>query len=534
LTSKRNLVDQGPNRADNRHAQDHAHGGQPAEKGLLHTGGICRYANTVIIIFLACYFFFMPLVLMVYYLADPALKNDAVPKFALHLHRRLTPKYEKWARQRVVSKKAEKLDVEDIAGTEWPLFGSAFYLWATESLQRQWEKNEDLSPTAPNVYAAGAIEAAAALVTDPGHAAWVKEHWGQNYLHEENVFYRMLLISAAASYQKLLAGDKYLPLLRDQAETFSKELDESPHGLLDDYPWQCYPTDVVAAIAAIRSADEVLGTNHTDFVKRSIRGFQGRLVDSTGLPPYAANSVTGNIGIARGCSSQWVVLWAPQLWPETARQWYLDFEEHFWQERYQAVGFREFPRSMAEMDWHMDVDAGPVIAGFGASASAFGLGAARANGRFDHAYPLSAQLIVLSWPLPHGTLFVPRILSNAADAPYLGEASILFTLTRMPAEGLEIRTGGKLPGIVYVAVMLYFAIGVLVTLAALARFRRWRRRTPRQGVPLAQIQLVIWMILVATGISVSVGHSLSVGLLLILLAQFLPRGATITEPATNK
>jgi hypothetical protein len=513
-------------------AQPPHNAAQQEQKDLFRTGSICRYGNTIIIIFLACYFFFMPLVLMVYYLADPALKKDAVPKFALHLHRRLSGKYEKWARQRVASKRAEKLDVEDIAGTEWPLFGSAFYLWATESLQHQWQKNENLSPTAPKAYAAGAIEAATALVTDPGHAAWVKEHWGQDYLHEENVFYRMLLISATTSYHNLLGGDKYLPLLRDQVETLSKELDESRHGLLDDYPWQCYPTDVVAAIAAIRRADQVLGADHTDFVKRSVRGFQGKLVDCTRLPPYAADSVTGSIGMARGCSSQWVVLWAPHLWPETARQWYTSFEQHFWQERYQAVGFREFPKSMA--DWHMDVDAGPVIAGFGASASAFGLGAARANGRFDHAYPLSAQLIVLSWPLPHGTLLVPRILSNAADAPYLGEASILFTLTRMPAEGVQIEAGGKLPRIVYVAMMLYFAIGVLLTLAALARFSRWRRRTPRHTVPLAKIQVGIWMILVATGITVAVGHNLSTGLLLILLAQFLPRGATITEPATNK
>jgi hypothetical protein len=503
-------VDKGPNSAASCNAQNPPHAAQQEEKDLFRTGSICRYGNTIIIIFLACYFFFMPLVLIVYYLADPALKKDTVPKFALHLHRRLSGKYEKWARQRVASKRAERLDMEDISGAEWPVFGSAFYLWATESLQRQWETNKDLSPTAPKAYAAGAIEAAAALVTDPGHAAWVKEHWGEDYLHEENVFYRMLLISAATSYHKLLGGDKYLPLLRDQVETLSKELDESRHGLLDDYPWQCYPTDVVAAIAAIKGAGEVLGADHSDFVRRSVRGFQGKLVDSTGLPPYAANSVTGSIGMARGCSSQWVVLWAPHLWPETARQWYSSFEQHFW-------------------DWHMDVDAGPVIAGFGASASAFGLGAARANGRFDHAYPLSAQLIVLSWPLPDGTLFVPRMLSNAADAPYLGEASILFTLTRMPAGGVEIKAGGKAPGIVYVAMGLYFAVGVLATLAALARFRRWRRRTPQRSIPLAKAQLGIWMILVATGITVAVGRSLSVGLLLVLLVQFLPCGKKRTK-----
>jgi len=504
------------------------------EPGIVHSGSICRYGNTVIIIFLACYFFFMPFVLMLYYLADPALNKGDIPAFALRLHRRLSPRYEKWARQRVASKRAERLEIEDISGTEWPAFGSVFYLWATESLQRQWEQNTELSPNAPKAYASGAIEAAAALVTDPGQAAWVKEHWGQDYLHTENVFYRMLLISAMTSYHKLLGGDKYMAELRDQVESLSRQLDESRHGLLDDYPGQCYPTDVVAAIAAISHADAVLGTDHSDFVKSSVRGFQGELVDSTGLPPYAADSVAGTIGIARGCSSQWAVLWAPQLWPETARQWYRRFEQHFWQKRYQAVGFREFPRAMAELDWHMDVDAGPVIAGFGGSASAFGLGAARTNGRFDHAHPLSAQLIVLSWPLPDGTLFVPRILSNAADAPYLGEASILFALTRMPAEGVEIKTGGNVPGIVYIAMMLYLAVGVVVTLAALARFRRWSRRRPRGNPALAEVQLGIWIILVGVGIAAAITRSLAVGMLLILFAQLLPRGATRKTNAPSR
>ena len=47
----------------------------------------------------------------------------------------------------------------------------------------------------------------------------------------------------------------------------------------------------------------------------------------------------------------------------------------------------------------MDVDSGPV-------------GAARANGRFDHAYPLSAEMLFACWPLPDGTLLFPRILSG--------------------------------------------------------------------------------------------------------------------------
>jgi len=175
----------------------------PTESTSFRTTVICRYGNIVILVFLAFYFFIIPFCIMIYYLADPNLKGEGIPRVAFRLHRLLSPKYEKWARERVVQNHAEELFLEDIAGTEWPLFGSVFYLLATESLQEAWEENKEQLSTAPKIYAAGAIEAAAELVADPRHASWVKQHWGEDYLHRENVFYRMLLISALTSYQKL-------------------------------------------------------------------------------------------------------------------------------------------------------------------------------------------------------------------------------------------------------------------------------------------------------------------------------------------
>ena len=97
--------------------------------------------------------------------------------------------------------------------------------------------------------------AASDLVIDPKHASWVKKHWGTNYLHRENVFYRMLVIAALTSREKMLHDGAHLDALRDQVETFSKELDDSKSGLLNDYPGECYPGDVMAAIMCIRRAD---------------------------------------------------------------------------------------------------------------------------------------------------------------------------------------------------------------------------------------------------------------------------------------
>lgn len=488
---------------------------------------VCYYTNAAILSFLAFYFFIIPFCIMIYYLAEPGLKGQGISRLAFHLHRSLSTRYEKWASQRIISGQAEQLSIEDIDGTEWHLFGSVFYLWGTEAIQQAWEKNHRLLHIEPKVYAADAIKAATELVTDPGHAIWVKQHWGTDYLHRENVFYRMLVISAATSYQNLLGDDKYLPLLREQVETLSKELDESPYGLLDDYPGQCYPTDVVAAIAAIKRADAVLGTDHSDFIKRSVRAFEGQLVDYTGLVPYEADSKTGIIGGARGCSSQWLTVWAPQLWPEHAKQWYENFDKHFWHQSRAIASFREFPKDTVKGErsrWYIDVDSGPVIAGYGAAASAFGIGAARANGRFDHAYPLTVEAIVLTWPLPDGTLAWPRILSNSTHAPYIGEAALLFALSRTPVRGAEITVGGSMPALVYFALALYLGIGIVSVLAAFAILKRRKKQISGKYIPLENIQIAIWLMLLIAGIIFSAAYSLAVGLILILLAQFLPWG----------
>jgi hypothetical protein len=488
---------------------------------------VCHYGNTIIYVSLAIYFFFIPFVLIILCLDDPGLKGGGIPNVAFSLHKRLSPRFEKWAKRRVKLGLAEDLSVKQIAATEWPLFGSVFYLWATEALQEAWEQDKSLCPVEPKAYACGAIESATALVADPSHANWVREHWGDDYLEKENLFYRMLLISGLTSYQKLSGETKYETLLRSQVESLANELDQSPYGLLDDYPGQCYPVDILPAIAAIRRADAVLGTDHTEFTARAIRGFQGtRLDEDTGLPAYFVDSKTGCAkDAARGVGLSFMLIWAPELWPGTARDWYTKYEEQFWQEGRWMAGFREYSKDI-DVGWFVfnDVDAGPIVGGYGVAASAFGIGAARTMGRFDHAYILAAQAIAGSWPLPDGILLVPRVLSNMSDAPYLGEAALLFALTRMPVGDANITGPGRLPAFVYIVPCLYLGLGIFLLAAAMLSHKHRQKQILRMRFPFEKTQLIIWMGLVIIGMAVTIGYRLDIGILLILLAQLLPRG----------
>ncbi len=485
---------------------------------------LIRWINGIILIGLALGFFVIPGCMVILYLHDSGLKDGVIPYCAYSMHGRLTPKYEKWAIDRVASGQAGGVDKCNISGTEWPVFGSVFYLWATESLQAEWEKDPSVSAQSPAVYARKAIDAATELVIDPNHASWVKAHWGDDYLHEENVFYRTLVIAGLTSHYKLTGDDTHLAMLRDQVDSLANELDRSSHGLLDDYPGECYPTDVMVAIVMIRRADAVLGTDHSAFAQRAIRAFIGKSLDKIGLPPYNANPDTGETGSrSRGCGDSFMFTWALEVWPEQAADWYALYEQYFWQHTWGIAGFREFPRDMPSRNWYMDVDSGPVTCGIGFAASAFGTGAARANGRFDHAYCLGAEMLAISWPMADGTLLWPRVLSDGVDAPYLGEAAILFCLTRQPVGGVATVAANGLPGFVYMMLAIYFGGGGLLAYLGYRRLPMGRKKPRKSEVRRPTLQITLFVSLLAMVIVLMLLGQFRFSLIVLFAGQLFPR-----------
>jgi hypothetical protein len=92
---------------------------------------ILRTGNAIVVILLAVYFLVLPGLVVWRDLGDPGLRNGGIPRCAFRWHRVLSPRYQRWALDRIASGQATALETTDISGTEWPLFGSAFYLWAT-------------------------------------------------------------------------------------------------------------------------------------------------------------------------------------------------------------------------------------------------------------------------------------------------------------------------------------------------------------------------------------------------------------------
>jgi hypothetical protein len=75
-------------------------------------------------------------------------------------------------------------------------------------------------------------------------------------------------------------------------------------------------------------------------------------------------------------------------------------------------------------------------------------------------------------------MFFPRIVSHAADAPYLGEAALQYFLTVQPAAGVPIVAAtAEWSGLVWFGLLVYFGVPLAVA-TQIAREARagWRGR----------------------------------------------------------
>src|ERR1043166_1332404 len=194
-----------------------------------------KLVSNLVAAVVALVFFFLPGLTVVRDIADPAMRRPGIPSKAWRMHRYLTPLIERWARERIASKRAAHLNLYDVPSTEWPMFTCVFYLRTTEVLQDAWEKDHTLAREAPLTYARGAVETAKDLIVDPIHHTWVRQHWGDDYRHTQNVFFRSLVISGITSYEKLVGHGELRSRLLDEVDTLADALDRSKLGVLEDY-----------------------------------------------------------------------------------------------------------------------------------------------------------------------------------------------------------------------------------------------------------------------------------------------------------
>jgi hypothetical protein len=411
---------------------------------------------------------------------DDGLRCAKPSKFAFALHRSLSEKLPDYVDKRIGSRVASTLKIHQITATESPVYGAFFYLQASGRLQQQWQDDPALADEAPAVSGASAIDASLRLMMDPDHAHWIRSYWGDDYLTDPNCFYRMLLIGSITSHHNLTGNREHLPLLRTLVDDIIADIDASPSGLIDDYPDQCFPCDVACCLVMIGNAAQALGEDRSGWAGRSFARLMSHYPD--GLTPYMADAASAAPRApSRGCTNGFFFTYSPQLAPGQSPEWYRNYVGQFWQENSIAAGWREFSNQANAPSLAYDPDSGPVIFGFGTGATGLGLGCTRTHGDHHRAGILGAEMIAASYPLPGGTLLLPRLVSDLKHAPYFGEIAVLHQLSLLPVTRSDARVErSPLPSCVFF-ILAAEAAAIALMIFVCRRLLRRRRDIGRAG-----------------------------------------------------
>lgn len=197
-------------------------------------------------------------------------------------------------------------------------------------------------------------------------------------------------------------GDKpaYRAVLTDRVDAIVARLQASPILISESYPDECWLFDHAIALAAIRLADHLDGTDHSAFLRTWLAETRSRFTDPrTGLL-VSSFSTAGDIGDGPEGSSIWGALHFLRLVDD-------DFaREQFALARRELAhglgGFawsREWPRSADHAS--LDIDSGMIIPGLDISAGGSGMAfiGASSFGDFDYLGRLHATLDFAAFPI---------------------------------------------------------------------------------------------------------------------------------------
>jgi hypothetical protein len=203
--------------------------------------------GTAIALFVAISFFFYPASKLVALVRDPGIHTTGRPSDFPRSFAAIGHRYLRWANGYLESRRSESVSPSDVAATEWPLFGTVFFMSAAEELVKDGSVGLDDELKV-------SLNRAADVIAHPESATWVKRKWGKDYLHQDNVFYRMLVIMGLSSYEATTGDARYRVQKEEQARLLFQELLVAKYHLADDYPGECYPNDVLWAVVAIQRA----------------------------------------------------------------------------------------------------------------------------------------------------------------------------------------------------------------------------------------------------------------------------------------
>lgn len=240
-----------------------------------------------------------------------------------------------------------------------------------------------------------------------------------------------------AARRLLEEKDSYKPLLHERVETMIAYMEKSPVLSGESYPDECWMFCNTVALASIRMADVLDGSDHDRFIQRWLNTARARLMDKkTGLL-FSSYTFQGAPLDGPEGSSLWMVAHCLQIVdrPFAEDQYHRAKKEL--EGRFLGLGFaREWPKSWVGTP---DVDSGPIISVLKISFGSSGLAILGASSFGDDAF-LSGLLTSLNFgAFPSKEQDTLRYCASNQ----VGDAVLLYALVQGPLwVEVERRRGG--------------------------------------------------------------------------------------------
>ena len=204
---------------------------------------------------------------------------------------------------------------------------------------------------------------------------------------------------------------------------------QSPVLCAESYPGECWLFCNTVALAAVRMGDVLDGTDHSELIESWVRTAKAKLVDpQTGIliSAFGVDGAPAPAGPGPEGSSIWMAAHMLEVIdPDLARDQYRRARRALGRS-FLGFGYsREWPRGQ---EGAMDIDSGPLIPIFGASASASGLAVLAAAAFEDEDYfkHLMTSLECAGFP----TVEEGRLRYQASNQ--VGDAVLLYAMTEGP------------------------------------------------------------------------------------------------------
>ena len=238
--------------------------------------------------------------------------------------------------------------------------------------------------------------------------------------HAAYLGYFNLLLSL---YREINPANSFAELNDRITDALTRRMAAAPNGLVETYPGEWYPVDNAPLLASI--AVHARATNRPSTTLRMLEeNYRRRAVDPvTGLLFQALAADGSPRDKPRGSGSALAAFFFSHGMPALSREIFQAVRREL---ATNVLGFgaiREYPRGESGSG---DIDSGPVVFGFGFSATGFSIGGARvcADGELFHRLYASARLA--------GAPIHPSGRIEFVTAGPLGNAILLAMLTARP------------------------------------------------------------------------------------------------------